>query len=140
MAKQPDVIFPIAKTNDEWRETLSRPQYHVLREHGTEPAGASPLNDEKREGLYCCAGCGAALFDSQSKYDSGSGWPSFTEARPDAVGTSVDKSHFMVRTEIHCLRCGGHLGHIFADGPKPHGLRICTNGAALGFQPKGTKP
>jgi len=140
MAKQPDEKFPIAKTGDEWRETLSQTQYHVLREHGTEPAGASPLNGEKRQGIYSCAGCGAPLFDSQSKYDSGSGWPSFTQPRPDAVGSSVDKSHFMVRTEIHCLRCGGHLGHVFADGPQPQGQRFCTNGAALSFRPDGTKP
>jgi peptide-methionine (R)-S-oxide reductase len=133
MAKQPDGKFPVAKSNDEWRAVLSKEQYHVLREHGTEPAGASALNDEKREGTFICAGCGAPLFDSQSKYDSGSGWPSFTEPRKGAIGTSVDKSHFMVRTEIHCLNCGGHLGHVFADGPQPHGLRFCTNGAALTF-------
>lgn len=135
MAKQPDGKFTVAKSNDEWRAMLSKEQYHVLREHGTEAAGASPLNDEKREGRYACAGCGALLFDSISKYDSGSGWPSFTEPHKGAIGTSVDKSHFMVRTEIHCLNCGGHLGHVFADGPQPHGLRFCTNGAALAFKP-----
>jgi peptide-methionine (R)-S-oxide reductase len=136
MAKQPDDRFPLAKTNDEWRKTLSKEQYHVLREHGTEPAGASSLNDEKRDGVFCCAGCGAPLFESEAKYESGSGWPSFTEPRQGAIGTSVDKSHFMSRTEVHCLNCGGHLGHVFADGPEPQGTRFCLNGAALDFEPK----
>ena len=138
MAKKPDAHFPVSKSSDAWRESLSLDQYHVLREHGTEPAGASPLNAEKREGVYLCAGCGAPLFDSAAKYESGSGWPSFTEARQSALGTSIDKSHFMVRTEIHCLTCGGHLGHVFADGPQPHGLRFCTNGAALRFEPSSS--
>lgn len=136
MAKQKDEKFAVTKTNDEWRATLSDEQYHVLREHGTEAAGASALNHEARQGMFICAGCGAPLFDSAAKYDSGSGWPSFTEPRKGAIGTSVDKSHFMVRTEVHCLRCGGHLGHVFADGPQPHGLRFCMNGAALGFARK----
>ena len=136
MAKQPDDRFPLAKTNDEWRKALSKEQYHVLREHGTEPAGASPLNDEKRDGVFCCAGCGTPLFESEAKYHSGSGWPSFTEPRQGAVGTSIDKSHFMSRTEVHCLNCGGHLGHLFADGPEPQGTRFCLNGAALRFAPK----
>lgn len=136
MAKQPNDKFPVVKTNDEWRQSLSQEQYHVLREHGSEPAGSSPLNDEKREGLFCCTGCDAPLFDSEAKFESGSGWPSFTHPRKGALGTSVDKSHFMVRTEIHCLNCGGHLGHVFADGPQPHGLRFCLNGVALSFVPK----
>ena len=136
MAKQPDDRFPLAKTNDEWRKALSKEQYHVLREHGTEPAGASLLNDEKRDGVFCCAGCGAPLFESEAKYHSCSGWPSFTEPRQGAVGTSIDKSHFMSRTEVHCLNCGGHLGHVFADGPEPQGTRFCLNGAALHFAPK----
>lgn len=135
MAKKPDALFPVAKSNDEWRQSLSPEQYHVLREHGTEPAGSSPLNTEKRAGMYLCAGCGNVLFDSATKYDSGSGWPSFAEARPSVIGTSIDKSHFMVRTEVHCLNCGGHLGHVFADGPEPRGLRFCMNGAALRFEP-----
>ncbi len=135
MAKQPDRLFPVARSNDEWRQSLTPEQYHVLREHGTEAAGSSPLNAEKREGVYVCAGCGSALFVSGAKYDSGSGWPSFTDACPSAIGTSIDKSHFMVRTEVHCLNCGGHLGHVFADGPEPQGLRYCTNGAALRFKP-----
>lgn len=136
MAKQPDALFPVSKSNDEWRESLNSEQYHVLREHGTEPAGTSPLNREKRPGIFLCAGCGNALFDSASKYDSGSGWPSFTEPRQSAIGTSIDKSHFMVRTEVHCIKCGGHLGHVFPDGPQPHGLRFCVNGAALHFRPE----
>jgi peptide-methionine (R)-S-oxide reductase len=135
MAKQPDDRFPISKSNDEWRESLTSEQYHVLREHGTEPAGSSPLNIEKRQGVYLCAGCGAPLFDSATKFDSGSGWPSFTTPLSSAVGTSVDKSHFMVRTEVHCVRCGGHLGHVFPDGPAPQGLRFCLNGASLRFTP-----
>jgi peptide-methionine (R)-S-oxide reductase len=135
MAKQPDRLFPVAKSNDDWRQSLTPEQYHVLREHGTEPAGSSVLNAEKREGLYVCAGCGNPLFDSAAKYDSNSGWPSFTQAHPSATGTSIDKSHFMVRTEVHCLNCGGHLGHVFADGPEPSGLRFCMNGASLRFEP-----
>jgi peptide-methionine (R)-S-oxide reductase len=135
MAKQPDDLFPIAKSNDEWRARLTSEQYHVLRQHGTEPAGSSSLNAEKREGVYRCAGCGVPLFESAAKYDSGSGWPSFTGPLQAAVGTSVDKSHFMVRTEVHCTQCGGHLGHVFPDGPAPHGLRFCLNGAALRFTP-----
>lgn len=133
MAKQPDGNFPVSKSADDWRASLAPEQYHVLREHGTEPAGASPLNDETRQGIYHCAGCGAPLFDSETKFDSGSGWPSFARPRAAAVGTSVDKSHFMVRTEVHCAQCGGHLGHVFPDGPAPEGQRFCLNGAALRF-------
>ncbi len=128
--------FPVAKTQDEWRQTLTEEQFRVLREHGTEAAGTSPLNAEKRQGVYLCAGCGAPLFDAAAKFDSGCGWPSFSESRPDAVGTSLDNSHFMVRTETHCAKCGGHLGHVFPDGPGPHGQRFCMNGAALSFSPK----
>ncbi|MDE2182529.1 MAG: peptide-methionine (R)-S-oxide reductase MsrB [Alphaproteobacteria bacterium] len=135
MAKQPDTLFPIAKSNDEWRELLGVERYHVLREHGTEPSGTSLLLQEHRDGVYRCAGCGALLFDSATKYDSGSGWPSFTHPRRNALGTSVDKSHFMARTEVHCRNCGGHLGHVFPDGPKPRGLRYCLNGASLAFVP-----
>jgi len=126
----------VAKSDAEWRATLSPEQFHVLREHGTERAGTSPLNREKREGTFRCAGCGEPLFASDTKYDSGSGWPSFYEAMGGAVGESVDGSHFMTRTEVHCEKCGGHLGHVFEDGPRPTGLRYCINGAALNFEPK----
>jgi peptide-methionine (R)-S-oxide reductase len=136
VAKPPDEMFAVCKTDDEWRRALDPERYRVLREHGTEPAGASPLNREGRQGAYKCAGCGAELFDSAAKYDSGSGWPSFTRPREDAVGSSVDNSHFMVRAEVHCRACGGHLGHVFPDGPGPDGLRYCLNGAALAFEPR----
>ena len=109
---------------------------HVLHEHGTERAGSSPLNHEKRKGAFRCAGCGALLFDSSTKYDSGSGWPSFYAPRDGAVGTSTDGSHGMTRTEVHCAKCQGHLGHVFPDGPEPTGLRYCMNGGALKFEPE----
>jgi methionine-R-sulfoxide reductase len=127
--------FPIEKTDDEWRRELTPEQYHVLREHGTERAGTSPLNREKREGTFLCAACGQELFDSDTKFESGTGWPSFFRPRDNAVGTTIDRSYFMVRTEVHCARCGGHLGHVFEDGPPPTGLRYCMNGAALAFRP-----
>jgi peptide-methionine (R)-S-oxide reductase len=128
--------FEVEKSEEEWKRSLSPAQYQVLRRHGTEPAGASPLNAEKRQGEFLCAGCGAALFDSDTKYESGSGWPSFYAPRQGSVGTSQDKSLLLNRTEVHCARCGGHLGHVFEDGPAPTGLRYCMNGAALDFQPK----
>ncbi len=128
--------FPVTKTDAEWQAELSPSQYQVLRQHGTERAGTSPLNLEKREGTFRCAGCGQALFDSSTKYESGSGWPSFFAPLEGAVGTTVDGSHFMVRTEVHCSSCGGHLGHVFEDGPRPTGLRYCMNGAALKFEEK----
>jgi peptide-methionine (R)-S-oxide reductase len=118
---------------------LSPQQRHVLREHGTEQPGSSPLNHEKRQGHFMCAGCGAELFDAKTKFESGSGWPSFYEAKPGAVQTTRDGSHGMVRTEFHCAACGGHLGHIFEDGPEPTGLRYCTNGCALDFEPAEKK-
>jgi len=124
---------PVAKTDDEWRQELTPEQFRVLRQHGTERAGTSPLNAEKREGVFVCAGCGKPLFDSETKYESGSGWPSFYAPRENAVDTSTDKSLFMTRTEVHCADCGGHLGHVFPDGPNPTGLRYCMNGAALKF-------
>jgi len=130
--------FPMNKSDEEWRKTLTADQYRVLREHGTERPGASPLNAEKRPGMFRCAGCGKELFDSSAKYESGSGWPSFTAPREGAVGTSHDRSHLMERTEVHCVACGGHLGHVFEDGPQPTGLRYCMNGAALTFEPTET--
>jgi peptide-methionine (R)-S-oxide reductase len=129
----------VKKTDAEWRASLTPEQYHVLREHGTERAGASPLNREKRTGTFRCAGCGEPLFASSTKYDSGSGWPSFSAPVDGAVGESTDSSHFMTRTEVHCDRCGGHLGHVFEDGPAPTGLRYCINGAALNFDAKDSK-
>lgn len=127
----------MGKSDNDWRQELSADRYRVLRQHGTEPAGSSPLNHEKRQGEFLCAGCGAELFPSGTKYESGSGWPSFYAPMPDAVEMTRDTSHGMVRTEVHCARCGGHLGHVFPDGPEPTGERYCINGAALNFKPQG---
>jgi peptide-methionine (R)-S-oxide reductase len=126
------------KSDDEWRATLSPEQYRVLREHGTEPAGSSPLNAEKRSGTFRCAACGHTLYSSETKFESGTGWPSFFQPLEGAVASSVDQSLFTTRTEIHCAQCGGHLGHVFPDGPPPTGLRYCMNGAALRFEPGGS--
>jgi peptide-methionine (R)-S-oxide reductase len=126
----------IPKTEDEWRASLTTEEFRVLRQHGTERAGSSPLNGEHSEGIFRCAGCGQALFESDKKFDSGTGWPSFVEPVVNAVETTVDRSHGMVRTEVHCARCKGHLGHVFEDGPRPTGLRYCMNGVALAFDPK----
>jgi peptide-methionine (R)-S-oxide reductase len=131
-----DTKSDISKTDAEWRQTLTPEAYHVLREHGTEPRGTSPLNKEKRSGTFLCAGCGQPLFSSESKYESGTGWPSFYQPMPDAVETTVDRSHLMTRTEVHCRRCSGHLGHVFEDGPQPTGLRYCMNGVAMKFEPR----
>lgn len=128
--------FPVQKSDEEWRETLSPGQYKVLREHGTERPFTSALNTEKREGDFVCAGCGRLLFSSDTKYDSGTGWPSFYRPLDGAVGTTVDDSWFTVRTEVHCARCGGHLGHVFPDGPPPTGERYCINGVAMIFEAK----
>jgi len=121
---------------DEWASKLSPEQYLVLRECGTEPRWSSPLNLEKRAGLFRCAGCGTALFPSDTKFESGSGWPSFYDALPGAVAMRTDDSHGMVRTEVVCATCQGHLGHVFPDGPRPTGRRYCMNGTALSFEPK----
>ena len=126
----------VNKADSDWRRDLSAEQYRILRQHGTEPAGTSPLNHEKRQGEFLCAACGAELFQSGTKYESGSGWPSFYAPMPDAVETATDTSHGMVRTEVRCARCGGHLGHVFPDGPRPTGERYCINGAALNFKPE----
>jgi peptide-methionine (R)-S-oxide reductase len=126
----------IPKTEDEWRATLTPEQFQVLRKHGTERAGTSPLNQEKRRGVFRCAGCGQELFDADAKFDSGTGWPSFWVPLADAVESTTDRNHGMVRTEVHCARCKGHLGHVFEDGPRPTGLRYCMNGVSLVFEPK----
>jgi len=127
--------YPVAKSDAAWRASLSPEQYRVLRQHGTERAGSSPLNGEKRDGEFFCAGCEQALFDSSTKFESGTGWPSFYAPRQGAVATREDRKFGMRRVEVHCARCGGHLGHVFPDGPKPTGLRFCMNGAALKFHP-----
>src|SRR5262245_55481979 len=124
------------KTDEEWRSTLSGPEYRVLRQHGTEPPGSSPLNQEKRDGTFVCAGCGQPLFESDTKFESGTGWPSFFKPLEGAVATTEDQSYGMTRVEVHCSRCGGHLGHVFPDGPRPTGERYCMNGVALQFEPK----
>ena len=126
-------IEPLLLTDAQWRQRLTPAQYNVLREEGTERAGSSPLNDEKRKGSYHCAGCDLALFSSSMKFDSGTGWPSFFTTLPGAVQTKRDFHLVLPRTEYHCARCGGHHGHVFDDGPKPTGLRYCNNGVALKF-------
>lgn len=123
------------RNDEEWRKILTPEQYNVLRKHGTERAHTSPLNKEKRNGTFVCAGCGQPLYRSDTKFESGTGWPSFWTPIEDAVETASDRSWFMVRTEVHCARCQGHLGHVFEDGPKPTGLRYCMNGAAMKFEP-----
>ena len=126
--------YPITHTEEEWRAKLSPVQYQVLRKHGTERAGTSPLNAEKRHGKFICAGCGQELFASDTKFESGTGWPSFYQPLEGAVGTSEDSSFFMKRIEVHCSKCGGHLGHVFDDGPRPTGQRYCMNGVAMDFK------
>ena len=134
-AASPGKRFEVEKTEAEWRALLSPAAYQVLRHEGTERAGTSPFLAEHRAGTFLCAGCALPLFSSKTKFDSGTGWPSFFAPLPDAVGTTEDRTFLMARTEVHCRRCGGHLGHVFADGPKPTGLRYCMNGVALTFRP-----
>jgi peptide-methionine (S)-S-oxide reductase len=129
-----DIELP--RTDEEWQAKLTPEQFQVLRQHGTEPRGASPLNREKRTGTFVCAGCGQPLFVSGTKYESGTGWPSFWEPLPASVATTTDRSYGMTRTEVHCARCGGHLGHVFPDGPPPTGERYCMNGVAMEFSPR----
>ncbi len=132
---QPKPKFEITKTEPEWRKSLSSEQFRVLRQHGTERAGSSPLDKEYSRGTFACAGCNLPLFTSTTKFDSGTGWPSFNAPIKDAIATTVDKSLLMTRVEVHCRRCGGHLGHVFNDGPKPTGKRYCMNGVAMKFIP-----
>ena len=127
------------KTDADWKETLTPEQFHVLREHGTERAGTSPLNFEKRSGIFKCAGCGEPLFTSDTKFESGTGWPSFYKPIEGAIATTTDTSYGMTRVEVHCAQCGGHLGHVFPDGPRPTGERYCMNGVALQFEPDTTR-
>ncbi|MBV9734784.1 MAG: peptide-methionine (R)-S-oxide reductase MsrB [Acidisphaera sp.] len=129
--------YEVAHSDEEWRAQLTPEQFRVLRKHGTERPGSSPLNAEHRPGRFLCAGCGQSLFDAHEKFDSGTGWPSFTGPLPQAIATTEDRSLFTMRTEVHCRRCGGHLGHVFEDGPAPSGLRYCMNGAAMRFEPAG---
>lgn len=127
--------FEIELSEAEWRKRLTADQFAVLRKHATERPGSSPLDREKRSGTFACAGCALPLFSSKAKFDSGTGWPSFYAPLNNAIGTTVDRSLFMERTEVHCRRCGGHLGHVFDDGPRPTGLRYCMNGDAMKFIP-----
>jgi len=127
--------FSFRLTDAEWRRRLSPQQYAVLRGHATERAGTSPLDHEHRRGIFVCAGCGHPLFSSATKFESGTGWPSFYRPLPRAVGTSTDREFGVARTEVHCARCGGHLGHVFPDGPPPTGQRYCMNGVAMTFRP-----
>lgn len=129
-------IFPFEKTEEEWKSILTPQQYKVLRKHGTERSGSSPLDHETRDGVFHCAGCDHPLYSMDHKYDSGTGWPSFWQPINDkAIGTSEDRKLFYTRMEVHCANCGGHLGHVFEDGPQPTGLRYCMNGVAMTFKP-----
>jgi peptide-methionine (R)-S-oxide reductase len=128
--------YEVTRTDEEWRRLLTPEQYKVMRDHGTEAPGSCALNYEKRAGTFACAGCGQRLFVSKKKFESGTGWPSFNEPLTGAVETSSDRSHGMLRTEVHCSRCGSHLGHVFPDGPPPTNLRYCINGIAMNFMPE----
>ena len=134
--KKQEENFPFQLTDAEWRARLTPEQYRILRGHGTERAGSCALNYEKRAGTFSCAGCDQKLFKSGKKFESGTGWPSFDQPLEGAVGTTEDRSFGMHRVEVHCANCGGHLGHVFPDGPPPTGLRYCINGEAMNFEPE----
>ncbi len=136
MATSNSEKFEINKTEEEWRKTLTPEQFRILRKHGTERAGTSPLDKNYADGTYVCAGCGQPLFTSETKFNSRTGWPSFYAPIEGAISTTVDRSFFMTRIEVHCSRCGGHLGHVFEDGPAPTGQRYCMNGVAMEFVPE----
>jgi peptide-methionine (R)-S-oxide reductase len=135
-AANPGETFQVVYTEAQWKARLTPAQYDILREEGTEPPYSSPLNGEHRAGTFSCAGCALALFSSTTKFESGTGWPSFWQPLEGAVGTTTDHSYGMVRSAVHCHQCGGHLGHVFDDGPKPTGLRYCMNGLAMTFKPQ----
>ena len=135
-AEETAMTFEITKPEAEWKKLLTPEQFQVLRKHGTERAGTSPLDKTYAPGMYHCAACDLPVYSSETKFNSGTGWPSFWKPLDNAIGTSDDSSFFTTRTEVHCRRCGGHLGHVFEDGPKPTGLRYCMNGVALKFVPK----
>ena len=134
-SKQQTREYPATRTDEEWRARLTPEQYQVLRQHGTERPDSCALLHEKRAGTFTCVGCGQRLFVATRKFESGTGWPSFFDPIEGSIETTEDRSHFMVRTEVHCSRCGGHLGHVFPDGPPPTGLRYCINGVVLNFEP-----
>lgn len=136
MTSSKDKQFEVSKTEQEWQQVLSPEQFYVLRKHGTERAGTSPLDKNYADGIYRCAGCGNPLFQSTTKFNSGTGWPSFFQPIEGAVETTTDRSFFMTRVEVHCAKCGGHLGHVFNDGPAPTGQRYCMNGVSLEFVPQ----
>lgn len=135
MSAETKAEFPVSHTEEEWRRRLSPEQFDVLRGHATERPGSCALNFEKRAGSFACAGCGQVLFVADKKFESGTGWPSFNTPEEGAVATNMDRSHGMIRMEVHCSQCGGHLGHVFQDGPPPTGLRYCINGVAMNFTP-----
>jgi peptide-methionine (R)-S-oxide reductase len=127
--------YPVTHTDAEWHKILTPEQFHIMREHGTERPGSCALNYEKRAGTFTCVGCGQPLFSSKKKFESGTGWPSFWDPLEGAIATTEDRSFFMTRIEVHCANCGGHVGHVFPDGPRPTGQRYCMNGVAMKFKP-----